>query len=138
MLALMMLLVGVVVLSCTTSYPPCYRGEFRGCRCSNAATGYQACDVTEEGFLACVCDGTTPGVDGGRDAGDSGQASEAAAGPGYLEACGPNDACDGEGLVCFAFGGGKGKICTTTCAEAQVCPAPSPGCSPMNGVCRAP
>ena len=56
-------------LACSPSYPPCYRGEYQGCTCASGAHGYQACNVTEDGFQGCVCDGTTPGADGGRDSG---------------------------------------------------------------------
>lgn len=129
-------LFGIAVLvACSTTYPPCYRGEYQGCACANGAHGYQACNVTEDGFQSCVCDGTTPGLDGGRDA--SGEASLAdAATPGtYLAPCDPAGACTGAGAVCFAFMS-RGTICTKTCTQDTECPAPSPGCSPMNGVCK--
>lgn len=143
-LVLAMTAVVVTVLACSTSYPPCYRGEYQACLCSagsNEARGYQACNTTEDGFAACVCDGTTPGVDGGRDAGDAGEAGDAAeAGPAvgtYLAPCGPNGECAGPDARCFDFPS-KGRICTKTCAQASDCPAPSTGCTPNNGVCRAP
>lgn len=129
----------VTVLACTTSYPPCYRGEYQGCVCASRAAGYQACKVTEDGFEACVCDGTTPGIDGGRDSGvaDAGDEAEAAATGTYMTPCGPSGECAGEGARCFEFTS-KGKICTKTCTQATDCPAPSPGCAPTNGICRSP
>jgi hypothetical protein len=126
-------------VACTTSHPPCYRGEYQGCFCANAASGYQACNVTEDGFQACVCDGTTPGLDGGRDAGIvvAADAEGGATTGTYLSLCGPNGECAGEGARCFEFPS-KGNICTKTCTQAADCPAPSPGCTPNNGVCRSP
>jgi hypothetical protein len=117
-----------VLVACSPAYPTCYRGEYQGCTCPNAEHGYQACNVTEDGFQQCICDGTTPGVDAG---------VEASAGGAYMTTCGLNDACVGEGVICFAFPS-KGKVCTRKCAVASDCPAPSPGCTPNNGVCKAP
>jgi hypothetical protein len=144
----------VTMLACTTDYPPCYRGEYQACLCAGGASGangangatrgYQVCNVTEDGFQACVCDGTTPGVDGGRDASSGeasvGDASLESSAPGtstYMTPCGPNGECRGPDARCFEFAT-KGKTCTKTCAQASDCPAPSPGCAPSNGVCRAP
>ena len=132
----------LVVLSCTLatvacspSYPPCYRGEYQGCSCAGGMHGYQACNVTEDGFQACVCDGTTPGADGGRDASVV-DASEAGTTGGYLSPCGPNGTCSEPGGVCFSFTS-KGQVCTKKCTLTSDCPAPSPGCSTNNGVCKA-
>lgn len=135
-LAMTSSLVVLVVLACSPSYAPCYRGEYQGCRCASGAHGYQACNVTEEGFQSCVCDGTTPGVDGGREASDV-DAHDASTGGAFLAPCGANGACSEAGNVCFAFPS-KGQICTKKCTTASDCPAPSPGCTPSNGVCRAP
>ena len=143
-LALTGTLVGVVV-ACTTSYPPCYRGEYRGCTCEappGAAaplTGYQSCTVNQDAFQACVCDGRTPGLDGGRDAstGDAADASDADPGAPYLAPCSPSGACFGEGAICFTFGN-KGKVCTRRCGGPTDCPPPSLGCSTNMGVCRPP
>lgn len=140
-IVLAMASVVVTALACSTSYPPCYRGEYQACLCSsgangpNGARGYQACNTTEDGFAACVCDGTTPGTDGGRDAGDAGDAGHAVGT--YLAPCGPDGACAGPDARCFDFPS-NGRICTKTCAQPSDCPAPSPGCTPSNGVCRAP
>lgn len=145
-LALTLLLVLSCTLACTTSYPPCYRGEYRGCTCAGATakTGYAACNVTEDGFQTCSCDGTTPGADSGAragsgDAGGEGGGAEGGddAGAAYLAPCGPNDACAGADALCFEFGT-KGKTCTKHCTQSTDCPPPSPGCSPAQGICRAP
>ncbi len=136
----------VAVIACTTSYPPCYRGEYRSCTCGEDASrgaGYQICSAAADGYEACVCDGTTPGLDGGRDASDAGGAADATAaadadqGAAYLTPCGAGGACRGAEALCFTFGN-KGKVCTRRCSVAADCPAPSLGCSPNNGVCRPP
>jgi len=123
--------------ACSPSYPPCYRGEYQGCSCAGGVHGYQACNVTEDGFQGCVCDGTTPGVDGGRDASVVVDASEAGTTGGYLSPCGPSGTCSEQGAVCFSFTS-KGQICTRKCTLSSDCPAPSSGCSTNNGVCKAP
>ena len=135
-LAVNLLLVALVVVACSTSYPPCYRGEYQGCNCASGVHGYQACSVTEDGFEGCVCDGTTPGVDGGRDASGA-DAREASLGGPYLGPCGPGRTCTDATNVCFSFPS-KGEICTKKCTMDSECTAPSPGCTPKNGVCRAP
>lgn len=133
----------VTAVACTTSYPVCYRGEYVGCLCANGASGYQTCNVTEDGFQACVCDGTTPGLDGGRDAsGEAGEAGDAAgeaaaAAGAYMMPCGANGACAEANAVCFEFGN-KGKVCTKACTQSSECPPPSPGCSANQQICRAP
>jgi hypothetical protein len=138
-LVLAMAGVVVTVLACTTSSPPCYRGEYQGCLCPGpgGGSGYQACNVTEDGFQACVCDGTTPGIDGGRDASAADAPAEASATGTYMTPCGPSRECAGVDARCFDFPS-KGSVCTKTCTEVTDCPAPSPGCTPNNGVCRAP
>jgi hypothetical protein len=140
-LAMTLMVVLASTLACSPSYAPCYRGEYQGCSCANGAHGYQACNVTEDGFQACVCDGTTPGVDGGRDASvveaSVADASEAGVSGGYLQPCGPGGTCKEAAAVCFSFTS-KGQLCTKKCTMASDCPAPSAGCSTMNGVCKAP
>lgn len=138
-LTLVVTLVVTLLVSCATSSPPCYRGEYRGCSCTAPSntpftSGYQACNVTEDGFQACVCDGRTPGVDGGRDA----AASDAAPGPalgGYLTSC-ASAPCTEPGNICFEFGM-KGQRCTKRCTLDSDCPPPSPGCNPKS-VCKLP
>ena len=140
--SIVLALTASVIVACSASFAPCYRGEYRGCSCelapgaSVAARGYQACAATEDGFGACVCDGTTPGLDGGADAGAS-DASDAGDGAPYLAPCSANGACSGADAICFAFGN-KGKTCTKRCAGSSDCPPPSLGCSPTMGICRPP
>jgi hypothetical protein len=137
-LAMTLLVVLASTVACSPSYPSCYRGESQGCSCANGRHGYQACNVTEDGFQACICDGTTPGADGGRDASViDAHPEEAGASGGYLSPCGPNGTCTGAGSVCFPFTS-KGQLCTKKCTMSSDCPAPSAGCSTMNGVCKAP
>jgi len=131
-----------LVVACSASFAPCYRGEYRGCTCelapgaSVAAHGYQACTATEDGFGACVCDGTTPGLDGGTDAGGT-DAGDGGDGAPYLAACSASGTCSGADAICVTFGN-KGKTCTKRCAGPSDCPPPSLGCSPNMGVCRPP
>lgn len=116
-----------VALACGEDRPPCYRGDFVGCTCASGARGYQACREAEDGYGACVCDGTTPGVDGGGAdaAADSGKRA-------LFEECAESDDCASE--LCFEYGMGQ-RRCTKTCSTASECPAPSPGCN-NKGVCR--
>lgn len=133
--------VAVIVVSiaaaCGEDRPPCYRGDFIGCTCDGGRHGYQACRDAEDGYAACVCDGTTPGLDASiADASQS--EAEASADAGKLSLfspCTTNEECD-SGL-CFEFGMGQ-RICTKPCTAATAatdCPAPSPGCN-NKGVCR--
>jgi hypothetical protein len=46
---------------CGRDAPQCFAGDYRGCTCG-AANGYQACDVAQDAYGPCVCDGTTPGA----------------------------------------------------------------------------
>jgi hypothetical protein len=135
-LAMTLMVVLASTLACSPSYAPCYRGEYQGCSCANGTHGYQACNVTEDGFQACVCDGTTPGADGGRDAAVV-ETSKPDAGGAYLSPCGPNGTCNEADAVCFSFTS-KGQLCTRKCKTNADCAAPSAGCSTMNGVCKAP
>lgn len=59
------LLLALLASACHESYPACYVGDYQLCTCGAAAVGYQACLADESGFGACVCDGQTPGFDGG-------------------------------------------------------------------------
>lgn len=129
----------VAISACGTSYPPCYRGEYRACSCEaqsagSFTTGYQACSVTEDGFGACTCDGTTPGVDGGRDAAPADATPVTSEGT-YLTSC-ETTACVDPTTICFSYDS-KGKRCTKTCKVDSDCPPPSPGCNPKS-VCKLP
>lgn len=98
------------------------------------ATGYQACSVTEDGFGACTCDGTTPGVDGGRDAARADATPMSTEGT-YLMSC-ETVACADPTTICFSYDS-KGKRCTKACKVDSDCPPPSAGCNPKS-VCKLP
>jgi hypothetical protein len=143
-------LAAIVVLasaSCDEEYKECYPGDFLGCSCANGAVGYAACSPSGSfTSTACVCDGTTPGIDGGApDArSDDAEAEPDAAtcaldaGPDaglkkYAESCARNEEC--ESCRCESFAGQN--ICTTTCTTVDQCPAPADACT-NRGVCRPP
>lgn len=122
--------------ACFETEPACYAGDHRACACAvpAGARGYQACLEGGGGYAPCVCDGTTPGVDGSApDAADDG-APDATAKKELLAACEKNEDC-ASGL-CFAFNA-KGQRCSKACTSASDCPAPSPGCNNL-GICKAP
>ena len=124
-----MTIVAAIVFACGEDRPPCYRGDFIGCYCTDGAYGYSACREAEDGYAACVCDGTIPGV----DAGPRDSASEAAKLTLY-EPC--TEAAQCESGVCFVYGDGR-SLCSKTCSGASDCPAPSTGCN-GKGTCKAP
>lgn len=74
-----------VVLACVKDQPNCYVGEYQGCLCADGGFGYAACAASQDGYVACVCDGTTPGIDSGTEreagsgAGDGGGNRDAGA-----------------------------------------------------------
>lgn len=128
-----------IVVACGEDRPPCYRGDFVGCTCANGAYGYQACRDAEDGYAACVCNGTTPGIDASvADAARADAAPDALVDAGkraLFASCTTNEEC--ESGLCFEFGMGQ-RICTKPCTAATAatdCPLPSPGCN-NKGVCR--
>ncbi|MBX3192800.1 MAG: hypothetical protein KF819_37800 [Labilithrix sp.] len=125
----------LVVAACTTDFPPCYRGEYRGCSCPDGARGYESCNITQDGFGACVCDGRTPGVAGIREAGADVVESGPPTGT-YMQPCAPNNQCT-DGTTCALFPN-KGSFCTKPCKDPTDCPPPAKTCSSMRGVCAAP
>lgn len=125
-----MTIVGAIVIACGEDRPPCYRGDFIGCNCADGTYGYSACSAAEDGYGACFCDGTIPGVDGGaREA-----SVEASAKLPLFVPC--TDAAQCENGVCFAYGDGR-SLCSKTCTGAADCPAPSTGCN-GKGACKPP
>jgi hypothetical protein len=123
-------IVAAIVLACGEDRPPCYRGDFVGCNCTDGAYGYSACTDAEDGYGRCVCDGTIPGIDGGaRDA-----APEATSKLALFAPC--TDAAQCESGVCFEYGDGR-FLCSKTCAGTEDCPAPSTGCN-GKGACKPP
>jgi hypothetical protein len=124
-----MTIVAAIVFACGEDRPPCYRGDFIGCNCADGAYGYSACTEAEDGYAACVCNGTVPGVDAGsRDAAP--EASKLA----LFEPC--KDAAQCESGVCFEYGDGR-SLCSKNCSGTSDCPAPSTGCN-GKGTCKPP
>jgi len=120
-----------IVVACGEDRPPCYHGDFIGCTCADGKYGYAACSALEDGYAACVCDGTTPGVDGGvRDA--SLDVAPETAKTAFLAACTTNEQC--ETGLCFTYGMGQ-ELCTKPCTMPTDCPVPSTGCN-GKGVCK--
>lgn len=135
--------VALVAFACTQDdEPACYPGDQLACDCpgeTGKASGFRACDAARRIFGACLCDGTTPGVDaGGATVPDGGvDAGPAATKRGFLEACTTDTDC--ESKLCFTFAA-KGARCTRACkpeTAATDCPPPSTGCN-NQGVCKAP
>jgi hypothetical protein len=56
---------GGAVVACAKDQPSCFPDEYQGCYCADGGLGYQACAASQDGYAACVCDGTTPGLDAG-------------------------------------------------------------------------
>jgi hypothetical protein len=126
-----MTIVGAIVFACGEDRPPCYRGDFIGCNCSDGAYGYSACRDAEDGYGTCVCDGTIPGVDAGV------KEASTSADSGKLAPFAPcTDGAECESGLCFEYGDGR-SLCTKTCSGAQDCPAPSTGCN-GKGACKPP
>src|SRR5262249_33098848 len=121
--------------------PACFAGDYRACTCTGADRGYQKCRADGDDFEPCLCDGTTPGLDAGEDAGlpdasvdGAADASDGSA-RGFLEACNVSEDCASGRCERFP---GKGRKCTTSCGDAGdgACPPPSIGCSA--GICEPP
>jgi hypothetical protein len=124
----------IVTSACFENDPACYAGDYRACTCPGApASGYQAC-VATDGWAACVCDGTTPGVDGKAPDADAGAEAAPPAKKALLEACTQNEEC--ETGLCFSFNQ-KGQRCSKACTSSADCPPPSTGCN-LQGICKAP
>ncbi len=123
-------------VACVRGAPACYDGEYLGCSCGDTV-GYMRC--TESRYGACVCDGKTPGLDGGAGAssyattGGAGGQGGAALLP-LMAPCNDDGQC--ETGLCYPFNA-KGPHCTKPCDGDGDCPAPSPGCNNM-GICKAP
>jgi hypothetical protein len=105
-------------------------------------SGYRACDVSRRAYGACLCDGTTPGLDASVPSSSPGDAAardaaEASAKRAFLEACAADTEC--ETGLCYPFNA-KGMRCTRKCTSdtaATDCPPPSTGCN-NQGVCKVP
>jgi hypothetical protein len=123
----------LTVAACGEEQPACFVGEYRSCACATGAAGYQRC-VSSDGYGACVCDGTTPGVDASALPEASVDAGSDAGLLPFLSACQTNEQC-ASGL-CFPFNA-KGPRCSKACKVNEDCEAPSTGCN-NQGVCKAP
>jgi hypothetical protein len=109
--------------------PTCYEGEFQACSCGEAR-GYQRCEAGS--YAACICDGETPGVDGGGGEGGEGGGGLA----GFLEPCTGNEDC--ESGLCHEYNSPPDTfLCTLPCDGPEDCPPPSAGCN-MMGICKKP
>lgn len=52
--------------ACSPDRPTCYDGDYEACPCGDAGnTGLAMCLPSHDGYGACVCDGSTPGLDAG-------------------------------------------------------------------------
>lgn len=129
-----MTIVCAIVFACGEDRPPCYRGDFVGCNCRDGSYGYSACREAEDGYGICVCDGTIPGLDGGRKEASVVEASVDSAKLALFAPC--TDAAQCESGLCFEYGDAR-SLCTTSCSGPTDCPAPSTGCN-GKGVCKPP
>jgi hypothetical protein len=131
-----------IALACNgNDEPSCYAGDSLACACEVATgtvSGYRACDVPRRAYGACLCDGTTPGVDAAAVLpGPSVDAADASAKRAFLEACAADAEC--ETGLCYPFNA-KGMRCTRRCTadtQATACLPPSTGCN-NQGVCKVP
>lgn len=121
-----------VPLACAPERPDCYEGDFGGCTCEDGRAGYRAC-AADARFGACVCDGTTPGLDGSFDEAPDAEAGASAKLP-FMSACTTDEEC--ETGRCHSFTQ-RGSFCTKSCESVTDCPAPSTGCN-RRGICKAP
>jgi hypothetical protein len=123
----------VVPLACREDRPMCYAGDFAACSCGAGKLGYQSCVAADEKYGPCVCDGTTPGLDGSfEDVGDAGAPTGAKL-P-FMSKCITNEECESGNCHLFTQ---QGSFCTHGCKELTDCPAPSSGCN-TRGICKAP
>jgi hypothetical protein len=127
--------VGIVV-GCREQSPVCYEGELQACTCAGSKNGYQQCLQAEERYAACVCDGTTPGLDASVDASEAAAdaASEASSKVAFMGVCAKDEDC--ETGQCHDFAA-KGSFCSHACKAPTDCEPPSGGCN-NQGVCKAP
>jgi hypothetical protein len=139
--------VGLVAFACGEQYKDCYGTDYTACVCADGGFGYAKCSpLGDFQTVACVCDGTTPGIDSGVDAGPPSPACLVDAGDGgtvpfdggtrtkkFLEDCATSGDC--ETCLCDTFG--TSRRCTVPCTTASDCPAPSDACT-SRGVCRPP
>ena len=132
------------LLACASDRPTCYAGDAVGCTCAGNLHGYQVCNAGGDGYGACVCDGTTPGLDASAppstpavDAAPEASVVDGGTKTEFLAPCATGEEC-ASGL-CQLFPS-KGSFCSNRCTAQTAsvdCPPPSPGCN-AQGVCKAP
>jgi hypothetical protein len=140
-IALSVFLAGFVLLtllgttvSCVEDRPACYEGDFQACACPASKLGYQRCLEAEQRFAACVCDGTTPGVDGSIDEDAAADVAVSGGKIPFMGVCATNEECETGNCKNFPS---RGSFCTHSCKLDTECLPPSGGCNPQ-GVCKAP
>lgn len=132
-LSLLAFVVLVSPAACRADVRSCYAGDYASCSCSEDNVGYRACVVAEGKYGPCVCDGTTPGLDGSFEAATDTDAGVRAKLP-FMSQCTRNEEC--ETGTCHTFSQ-QGSFCTKGCKSTVDCPAPSSGCN-NRGICKAP
>jgi hypothetical protein len=121
----------VAVAACGEDFKDCYGEDLVSCTCAGGALGYAKCGPAGDyKSSACVCDGTTPGVDAGACTRDGG-ATDSGAFKKDFESCATANECDG--CRCELFQ--SKQLCTHACLSDADCPLT--GCTPR-GVCRNP
>lgn len=121
----------LAIAACQEDFQDCYGQDLVACSCSNGDPGYAKCGPggTYAGS-ACVCDGTTPGIDAGACTRPGGPDASGTFKKDF-EPCATADEC--EGCRCESF---QDKLaCTRACATDADCP--DAGCN-QRGVCRHP
>ncbi len=134
-LSVLVLVPLVLPAACREERAACYEGDFAACSCAEGKPGYRSCLAAEERFGPCVCDGTTPGIDGSfEDAvGSDVEAGSRAKLP-FMSQCTTNEECETGNCHLFLQ---SGSFCTKSCQDVTDCPPPSSGCN-NRGICKAP
>lgn len=123
----------VLPAACREDGPVCYEGDFSACSCAGAALGYRACVAADQSYGPCICDGTTPGLDGSFEASSDANSAPTSKLP-FMSKCTTNDECESGNCHLFSQ---QGSFCTKSCKDTADCPAPSSGCN-QRGICKAP
>ncbi|MFO0742557.1 MAG: hypothetical protein U0270_42180 [Labilithrix sp.] len=128
----------VAIAACGEDFEDCYGEDLIACTCAGGVPGYATCANGSYRGSPCVCDGTTPGIDAGKDSGTS-EAGACTREAGVddsgalkkdFEPCANADEC--EGCRCELFA--STLLCTRSCRSDAECTS---GCNPR-GICRNP